>query len=269
MVDAARNFGAGSIPEYYDSIMGPAQFEQFAADLAQRLPPRPPGDVLEIACGTGIVTRQLRAHLDPAVRLIATDLSKGMLDYALKKVRGEIEWRTADAGALPFADGQFGAVVCAFGIMFVPDKKMAFREARRVLREGGILLFNVWDGLENNPHGRVADQVLQGLFPNDPAMKFGSMPYQFNDRALIGGMLADARFGQARMSPVRLECSTPSARDFATGQLRGTPRGQLLEERGASVDAVIDEVARGLAALGGERPFRYAPQALVIEARAA
>jgi SAM-dependent methyltransferase len=267
MVDTARNFG-GSMPEYYDRIMGPAQFERFGSDLARRLPQRPPGDVLEIACGTGIVTRQLRARLDPSLRLVATDLSKAMLEYARSKIDGAIEWRPADAGALPFGDREFGAVVCAFGIMFVPDKGLALREARRVLREGGQLLFNVWDGLENNRHGNVADGVLGRLFPDRPEMKFGSMPYQFNDRSAIGGLLAEARFAPVVMEPVKLECSSPSARDFATGQLRGTPRGALIEQSGAALEPVIDELARGLAAVGGEAPFRYSAQALVVEARA-
>lgn len=267
MTDVSRNF-SGSMPEFYDSIMGPAQFEPYGADLARRLPASPGGDVLEIACGTGRVTRQLRERLAPAVRLVATDLSEAMLEYGRRKVGGSIEWRKADATALPFPDASFGAAVCAFGIMFVPDKKAALREARRVLRKGGVLLFNVWDGLDNNPQGRPAEEVLTRRFPDDPAMKAGSMPYQFNDRALIGAMLEDAHFGQVRMEAVRLQCSAPSARDFATGQLRGTPRGAMVEQRIGKLDALIDEVAQGLALLGGERPFRYTPQALVIEARA-
>lgn len=267
MVDVARDFG-GSIPEYYDSIMGPAQFEPFGADLVRRLPAKPAGDVLEIACGSGRVTRQLRERLHPSVRLVASDISQAMLDYARGKVSGDIEWREADACRLPFADGAFAAAVCAFGIMFVPDKPAALREARRVLGEGGTLLFNVWDGLENNAHGRAAAAVVEQLFPDDPAMKFGSMPYMFNDRAQIRRMLDEARFREVRAEPVRIACACPSARDFATGQLKGTPRGSLLKERGASIDEVIEKVAAALAKLGGAAPFKYTAQALVVEARA-
>lgn len=85
MVDTSANF-SGSIPEYYDSCMGPAWFEAMGADLARRLLVRPPGNVLELACGTGIVTRHLRQRVDPALRLVATDISKAMLDYARKKL---------------------------------------------------------------------------------------------------------------------------------------------------------------------------------------
>ena len=144
MADVRASF-SGSIPEYYDRCLGPAWFDAYAADLARRLPAKPPGDVLEIACGTGLVTGRLRERLDSTVRLVATDLSKAMLDYARGKLseRRDIEWREADAVKLPFGNGEFGAVVCAFGFMFVPDKAKAMREARRVLGPGGLLFFNV------------------------------------------------------------------------------------------------------------------------------
>jgi SAM-dependent methyltransferase len=265
MVDAARHFG-GSMPEYYDRIMGPAQFERFADDLVRRLPAQPGGAVLELACGTGIVTQRLRRRLAPGVRLVATDISEAMLNYARAKVGGDIEWRTADAAALPFAEAEFAAVVCAFGVMFVPDKERLFAEARRVLREGGVLVLNVWDGLENNAHGGAADEAMQELFPNDPSMKFGAMPYEFNDRTAIASMLARTGFARPHMEALRLQCGAPSAREFATGQLRGTPRGALIEQRGASLDATIERLAQKLARIGGSEPFVYSAQALVVEA---
>lgn len=269
MVGTAANFG-GSIPDYYDSIMGPAQFEPFGADLAQRLPAKPPGKVLEIAAGTGRVTRHLRERLEPSVGLVATDISGAMLELARKRLgAAAVEWREADACKLPFDDAEFGAVVCAFGMMFVPDKAAALREARRCLRPGGILLFNTWDGLENNAHGRVAADVVETLLPGDPIGRAGSMPYQFNDRAAIAGLLAAAGFGEARMEAVRLSCTCPSARLFATGQLRGTPRSLLLEQKGLNLDEVIAKVGAALARIGGAEPFNYVAQALVVEARAA
>ena len=261
-METMANFG-GSIPEYYDSIMGPAQFEPYGAELASRL--KAQGDVLEIACGTGRVTRHLRQRLDKGVRLVASDISQAMLEIARKRVDG-VEFHEADAGKLPFASGSFAAAVCAFGIMFFPDKPAALREARRVLREGGTFLFNVWDGLENNAHGRCTAELMESL---DPALKGGAMPYLFNDRAQIEKQLAQAGFEKPRFEVVKIACSCPSARDFATGQIRGTPRGQLLAQKGVDVDQIIDKVAAGLAKIGGEKPFKYTAQALVIETRAA
>jgi ubiquinone/menaquinone biosynthesis C-methylase UbiE len=267
MVERAPNFG-GSIPEYYDQILGAAHFDSYGRDLAERVPRTPAGDVLELACGTGIVTQHLRAKLDPSRRLVATDVSEAMLAFARTKVGGSIDWRIADACALPFADVTFGALVCAFGVMFFPDKKAAFSEARRVLREGGTMLFNVWDGLDANPHARIVAEFLESLFPGDPAMRFGYIPYQFNDEGVIKQLLSEAGFGDLRFERVRRNCECPSAAAWATGQVRGTPRGILLQERGMSLDEVIKRLATAGASLGGVEPFRYSTQALVVEARA-
>ena len=266
MVDTAANF-TSSMPEYYDRIMVPGQFDAFAVDLAGRLPAKPVGDVLELACGTGAATRRLRERFDPAVRLVATDLSDPMLQYARGKVNGKIEWQKADAAALPFPDASFGAIACAFGVMFVPDKKKLFAEARRVLRKGGSWVFNVWDGLQPNAHSRVTSEVFERLFPGDPEMRFG-LPFEFNDRGMLRALLEGARFGNVRIEPVVKETRFASARELATGQLRGTPRGGLLEKRGVDVEGVIDQCATALAKVGGAAPFQSTARALVVEARA-
>ena len=253
-------------PEYYDALLGPAWFDVFAQDLAERLPSRPPGDVLEIACGTGLVTRHARARLDPSVRLVATDLSKAMLDYARSKQGGNIEWREADATHLPFADGGFGAVLCSFGVMFVPDRRAAFREARRVLKAGGLFLFNVWDRIEENPHALANSEVIEGMFPDDPEVRFRT-PYEMGDAAMLESLLRDSRFRLVRMETKRYEVTGVRAHDIALGQIRGTPRSLLLERRGANLDQLIDRIAAALAQQGGD-PYRGHAQAVVVEAEA-
>ena len=267
MVDTARDF-SGSIPEYYDGILGPAQLNAMAADLVKRLPVRPKGDVLELACGTGIVTAKLRERIDSNFRLVATDISDAMLAYARNKVKGKIDWRVADAAALPFKDETFGAVVCALGVMFVPDKPKLFAEIRRVLTEGGMLVFNTWDRLELNPHAQAASAVMQELFPGDPEMDFSKIPYSFNDEGMIRGLLDAARFRNIEIDKVKIQVDCPSARTFATGQIRGTPRSLLLEKKGANPEQVIDKVAERLAAAGGAEPFRVEANALVVRAQA-
>ena len=254
----------------YDRILGAGQFEAFAADLAARLPARPPGDVVELACGTGIVTQRLRQRLDGSLQLVATDISKPMLDYAANKLRAMpgIAWQEADATQLPFASGRFGAAVCAFGIMFFPDKRAALSEARRVLKKGARLLFNVWDGLAANPHGRANARVMDALFPGDTEMQFAKVPYGFNDAAVLRELLENAGFTAPLFEKVTLQVHCASAREWATGQMRGTPRGALVEQRGMALDEVIDKVAAALAQIGGEAPFGCTAQALVVEAHA-
>ena len=85
MADVRATFG-GSMPEYYDGIMAAGQFDTFAQDLVDRVPARPAGGVLELACGTGVATRRLRERLHREVRLVATDLSEAMLGFARRKL---------------------------------------------------------------------------------------------------------------------------------------------------------------------------------------
>jgi ubiquinone/menaquinone biosynthesis C-methylase UbiE len=267
MVDNAADFG-GSIPEYYDSILGPAHFEALAADFVRRLPVRPRGDVLELACGTGIITHRLRERIDGNFRIVATDVSDAMLAYARNKVKGKIDWRLADAAALPFKDETFGLVVCGLGVMFVPDKAKFYSEARRVLFEGGTLLFNVWDRLEANPHAQAAAHVMETLFPGDAEMQFARVPFSYSDEATMRAALDAARFGDVRIERVTVEVKAPSARALATGQVRGTPRGALVEKRGAKLDDVIEKIADELAQIGGSEPFRSEAHALVVQGKA-
>lgn len=268
MVGIPADF-SGSIPEYYDACLGPAWFEKFAVDLARRLPASPAGDVLELACGTGIVTRRLRERLEPAVGLVATDISKAMLDYARRRVgHAGIEWREADACRLPFPDASFGAVVCAFGVMFVPDRSAAFREARRVLRKGGAFLFNVWDSIDENPHAKSSSELFDKLFPGDAEMQFTRLAYGMHSPQLLRGLLAEAGFAEVRLEKRRIDVHSPDARTIAIGQIRGSPRVLLIEKRGASVDEVVEQAAAALAEVGGERPYRSHAQAVVVQASA-
>lgn len=255
-------------PQYYDGCLGPVWFDAFAVDLVRRLAEHPPGGVLEIACGTGMVTRTLRERISPSLRLVATDLSKTMLDYARAKLDGlhGIEWREADAMKLPFEDREFGAVVCGFGLMFAPDRQAALREARRVLAEGGILLFNVWDRIEENRHALVNAAMVEAMFPGDPEMRF-RIPYDMHDPNLLRRLLAGARFRETRIETKRITIERADPRSIAIGLIRGTPRSALLEKRGVSLDLAIHKLTEALAKAGGD-PYRGQAQAVIVEAQA-
>jgi SAM-dependent methyltransferase len=169
MLKADKVF-AGSIPENYDRYMVPLIFEPFAADLAQRAASFSPSAVLEIAAGTGVVTRALAPKLPPGASYIVTDLNQPMLDYAASRQASDsgIEWRQADALALPFGEAAFDLVCCQFGAMFFPDRTLAYREAKRVLKGGGHFLFSVWDRIEENAFADDVTNALAKIFPDDP-----------------------------------------------------------------------------------------------------
>ena len=254
-------------PRYYDELLAPVTFGPFAQDLAARCPPRPPGPVLEIACGTGALTRPLRARLDPSVELVATDLSAPMLEYARERSAGTpgLRWEQADAQRLPFPDGAFAVVACGFGFMFAPDRVAALREAHRVLAPGGLLLFNVWDRIEENPHALVFADVVEAMFPGDAQMRF-RVPYEMHDETLLRAWLHEAGFRDVQVASLRLPIAGADPQGLATGQIRGTPRSALIVERGVAVEEVIAAVAAALERQGG-RPYTGHAQAVVVQAK--
>ena len=143
----------GSMPEFYDRHLGALFFQPYADDLADRLSNLTAGTLLETAAGTGIVTETLARRLPLSVQIVATDLNQPMLDHAKTKPGvGRVTFQQADALALPFPDGGFDVLICQFGVMFFPDRQQGFREARRVLKPGGRLLFNVWDRIDKSRH---------------------------------------------------------------------------------------------------------------------
>lgn len=259
---------SGSIPQLYDRYLGPVLFEPYATDLARRVAAQATGPVLEMACGTGVVTQQLRAHLAPEIKIVATDLSQPMLDYARTKLATlkNVDWRQADIAALPFPDASFAAVVCQFGLMFVPDKQAAFREARRMLGKGGLFAFNVWDGIAANPFAHIAHETLAKLFPADPPQFL--TPFTFNDHAVLRQLLTTHGFSDVQLETVTLEAHSESARALAVGFVQGSPLSAAIQERGASFESVVAAVAEALAQHGGATPFRSTLQAVVVTARA-
>ena len=242
----------GSIPKLYETYLVPLIFEPYAADLADRLASRSPTRVLEIAAGTGVVTRALASALPESVAVVATDLNQPMLDQAAAiGTKRPVEWRRADAMQLPFGDGTFDAVVCQFGVMFFPDKAKAFSEARRVLRSGGVLVFNVWDRIEENEFAHAVTTALESLFPEDPPRFLARTPHGYYDRSTIGRDLGNGGFTAVpRFDTVAARSRAGSSRDPAVAYCQGTPLRNEIEARDASrlgeaTDIAAEAIARG------------------------
>ncbi len=241
----------GSIPKLYDAYLVPLIFEPYAADLAYRLGSWPLSSVLEIAAGTGVVTRALASALPESAAIVATDLNQAMLDQAAAAgTRRAVEWRQADAMQLPFEAGTFDAVVCQFGVMFFPEKSKAFSEARRVLRPGGVFIFNVWDRIAENEFADTVTAALESLFPKDPPRFLARTPHGYHDRRIIERDLANGGFSAApRIDTVAARSRATSARVPALAYCQGTPLKNEIEARdaarlGEATDIAAEAIAK-------------------------
>ena len=257
-----------AVAALYQDLLVPLIFAPYAADLVARLAPLQPASVLELAAGTGVVTRELAAHLAPEVQLVATDLNEAML--AVAKAQGtarDVAWRQADAMALPFEDASFDAVVCQFGAMFFPDKAHAYAEARRVLRPGGTLLFNTWDRIGTNDFAWVVSDAVAGLFPEDPPRFLASLPHGYFSAEAIARDLAGGGFA----GPPTIETVTAISRADTPGlpalaYCQGTPlRGEIEARHGAGLQEATAAATAAMTARFGAGPVAGRIQALVVQ----
>lgn len=259
----------GSIPEFYERYLVPVIFAPYADDLVARVVALAPQRMLEVACGTGAVTRRLLAKLPAGTQLVATDLNQAMIDEAQRRTPDDprIEWRVADGTALPFGAGEFDAVVCEFGIMFFPDKAAGLRSARSVLKPGGRFLFNVWSDFSRNPFGRISHETIGSFFTSDPP-KFYETPFGWADPAEIERTARDAGFRTVKVERVAKLARGESTRDWAVGLVSGNPVIGSITEQGLDVEAITDRVAERLREAYTGSPFEGPLEAIVVIAEA-
>jgi len=258
---------AGAMPQMYESLMVPLIFEPYAIDLADRLASRSPRRVLEIAAGTGVVTRRLAARLPAAATIVATDLNQAMLDHAASVgTARKVEWRQADAMQLPFADHSFDAVVCQFGAMFFPDKAKAFAETRRVLAPGGVFLFNVWDRIEDNEIADTVTAALAVLYPADPPRFMARVPHGYHDLTAIVEHVGQGGFAApAQTSTVAARSIASSARIAATAYCLGTPlRNEIEAREPGGLDRACEATTKAITARFGASVVDAKIQAHVV-----
>lgn len=265
MDDDAAAF-RGSIPEHYDSGLGPVLFHHYADVLGAAVAEGDPQRILETAGGTGISSAAIAEH-NPGAQLTITDLNEGMLQLARGKVPPATRIQTADAQALPFDDASFDAVACQFGIMFVPDLASAFREARRVLARGGAFHFSVWDSHAENRFAAIVDALLAETFPDDPP-PFYRVPFGMSEVDPLRHVAQESGFGRVTIDVVPHDAPVASWEDFADGLIVGNPVADQVQRRGGDVGALVREAERRLTAEFGSESTTTRVQALFYRALA-
>lgn len=249
----------------YDRDLGPVLFEHYGHDTARRIAEQSPRDVLEIAAGTGIVTRHLRDLLAKDTRLTAIDISDSMMNLARTKfLPGEqVTFQNADATALPFDNEAFDAVVCQFGIMFF-DQETAFRETYRVMKCGGRYLFRVWDSERYNPFASLSFEVLKQFFSsNTPRFLFD--PVSCHQIDPLKEQLLNIGFDPIVISVHRHEYDIHDVSAFARALVYSPVLFEIRDRGGVDPEEIVTALTDALKKEYGSNPMRYPMQSILFE----
>jgi SAM-dependent methyltransferase len=146
----------------YQELLVPALMQEWAPQVAEAAGIRTGDRVLDVACGTGVLTREAASRAQPGGAVTGLDLSPEMLAVAAR-LSPALRWQQGSAQALPFADRSFDAVVSQFGLMFFPDPVAALREMLRVLVPGGRLAVAVWASLADTPAYAAEVELVERL----------------------------------------------------------------------------------------------------------
>lgn len=222
---------SGSAPELYERYLVPAITSKWAADLVERAKPIAGEAVLDVACGTGIVARSAAERMSRG-RVAGLDLNSGMLAVArsARQPGAPIEWIEGSVLDLPFDDNSFDLVLCQLGLQFFPDRPLALREMRRVLRPSGRVALSVFNAIEETPAAYAYVQALDHhLGPGASATKRAE--HMFRTGAELGSMLTKEGFEQVVVEKVTKRIDFPSVLEYVRFQLTATPMAGLLGDR--------------------------------------
>jgi SAM-dependent methyltransferase len=265
---APDNTFTAAIAEFYESALVPLIFESYARDLAMRVREVDPNAVLDLACGTGVVTRALDMALPDTCSIAGTDLSHAMIAEGKRVGTARpVSWRQADVTALPYADESFDVVVCQFGIMFFPDTSRAYEEIRRVLRPGGTFLFNLWNDIGHNQFADVVTEAMDAHFPQDPPTFLAGTPLGHGGGAEIEAEVRAAGFRDCVITPRDDVSVAPDPYLPAVAYCKGTPlRNEILARDPEGLERATDVAAEALRARFGEGPMEGRISAVVVSA---
>jgi ubiquinone/menaquinone biosynthesis C-methylase UbiE len=228
MVDIDRGQVNQSAAEIYEDFFLPALFQDWAPRVADAAQVQPGQQVLDVACGTGVLARAVAERVGEAGSAVGLDVNDGMLAVAERKAP-QIDWRQGRAESLPFEDDRFDAVVSQFGLMFFEDRQAAIREMTRVLRPGGRLAVAVWDTLEHTPGYAAMVELLQRLFGEEVANGIRA-PYNLGDTQTLAALFADAGLPAAEIATYQSTARFPSIEAWVYTDIKGWVLADTLDD---------------------------------------
>jgi len=258
---------SGSLSQHYDDCLGPMFFEPYAIEVAKRIDPAAVQVALELACGTGRVTRHLRNALPANTKLIASDINADMMAVAKEKLSSaNIDWQIINAEQLPYDDNSIDLVVCCFGYMFVPGKVKAYHEAYRVLKPGSMLLMTTWDKLEHNGASYMYRKVVEKCL-NEPLPETCNLAVSMSDDKEIRKDLQQAGFSKIIIESVDKISENRSAKEAVEALTQsGSVYDEIMKRNPSQINEIKERLEKELSEKFGASPMKAPIRALITQA---
>lgn len=237
----------GDAPQIYEEQQVPALFRPLA-ELTLRYVVVPEGSrVIDVACGTGIVSRLVAEKVGKSGTVTGIDLNAGMIEVAKQNSPmsgAAVEWRQGDVNALPFPDASFDIAFCQQGLQFFPDKLVALQEIRRVLAPGGSMIMTVWS--EIPPLQGARADALAKYISADVA-KSSLAPFSFRNHDAIRALVVEAGFQAVQMETLVVESRIePGAEPIRRGLAAQPYANDVAKLDSAKKDALVKEIEEAL-----------------------
>ncbi len=228
-MDAARKGQVTkSAADVYEEFFVPALFGEWGPKVSAAAHLAPGQSVLDVACGTGALARTAKDRVGPSGSVVGCDRNEGMLAVAAR-IRNDIEWQTARAEALPFADHEFDAVVSQFGLMFFEDRAAALTEMWRVLKPGGHLAVAVWARLEDVPGYAAMTELIERLFGTEAGDALRA-PYTLGDKHTLRVLFESAGVSNVRIDSLDGVAQFASIAEWVHTDVKGWTLSDMIDD---------------------------------------
>lgn len=237
---------SGSAAQNYERYFVPTIATPVSHDLLVEASLESGERVLDVACGTGVIARLAAERVGAEGTVVATDVAPDMLEVARSTPPpsgAQIEWREADAAALPLPDGAFDVVLCQMGLPFFEDKQAALQEMRRVLAAGGRVVLNT-PGTIQRPFEIMDEALVRHISPELGG--FVRLVFSLNDPGEVSQLLRDAGFKSVNAKTTPTTLHLPPAAEFLWQYINLTPMGAFVNPAPEEAKAALEqEVVQG------------------------
>lgn len=230
---------SGTAAELYQSFFVPAIATPVSGELLRTADLRAGERVLDVACGTGIITRAAAEQVGQTGTVTAIDVAPDMLEVAkaTPAAGAPIDWHQADAASLPLPDASYDVALCQMGLMFVEDRTGALAELHRVLTPGGRVVINTPGRIQ--PLFKAMEQaIVEHIGPELGA--FVSAVFSMHDPSALAALLGATGFTDVSSKEYAARLTLPRPANFLWNYINLTPMGPIVAEASEEAKAAME-----------------------------